>query len=348
MSRPRVSLAPLKALSLEHDGLNTKALTEEYEQTEHSITLALQEIDRNFTQANRIIAERVRPALDRYLEESRKIWAGGEFWKQFMETSAEVSLTVYEEDTLRDNNDHLDQEALEEELKHTEQALDDLVVDDDAPVESTPRRPVGSPTRSPSRIPILVDPTRLTPMTKLRYPGENPHTPRGIQASPVPSSSIRHQVLDKSWIIQATPKPRYKQTKKTTVQTASQKHPFLEDSPEEPEIPKFESGITFGPSSLSKHNEGTPVKPSAGTEYTTPKRQTTSFYDLDSDSDPMERMSPPVTVQFGLSKNKLMRTPARQVARSVVSDILRQVGGAEDSSTLSQESYLNDRNFGSP
>lgn len=70
---------------------------EELDKTEQSITLALQEIDRNFAQAQRIVASAIVPVVERYGQESRKVWAGARFWKGFLEASANVSLTGYEE-----------------------------------------------------------------------------------------------------------------------------------------------------------------------------------------------------------------------------------------------------------
>jgi hypothetical protein len=70
---------------------------EELEKTEQSITLCLQEIDRNFAQAQRIIASAIVPVVERYGRESRKASDGARFWKSFLETSANVSLSGYEE-----------------------------------------------------------------------------------------------------------------------------------------------------------------------------------------------------------------------------------------------------------
>lgn len=70
---------------------------EELEKTEQSITLALQEIDRNFARAHKIVATTIVPVIERYGQESRRVWQGAAFWKQFLEASANVSLSGYEE-----------------------------------------------------------------------------------------------------------------------------------------------------------------------------------------------------------------------------------------------------------
>ncbi|PYH48455.1 DASH complex subunit ASK1 [Aspergillus saccharolyticus JOP 1030-1] len=72
-------------------------LTEELEKLEQSITLTLQEIDHNFSQAHRIVTTSILPLIEQYSEASRDVWEGAKFWKQFFEASANVSLSGYEE-----------------------------------------------------------------------------------------------------------------------------------------------------------------------------------------------------------------------------------------------------------
>ncbi|PYI21504.1 hypothetical protein BO86DRAFT_421722 [Aspergillus japonicus CBS 114.51] len=72
-------------------------LTEELEKLEQSITLTLQEIDHNFSQAHRIVTTSILPLIEQYSESSRDVWEGAKFWKQFFEASANVSLSGYEE-----------------------------------------------------------------------------------------------------------------------------------------------------------------------------------------------------------------------------------------------------------
>ncbi|PYI08715.1 DASH complex subunit ask1 [Aspergillus sclerotiicarbonarius CBS 121057] len=72
-------------------------LTEELEKLEQSITLTLQEIDHNFSQAHRIVTTSILPLVEQYAESSRDVWEGAKFWKQFFEASANVSLSGYEE-----------------------------------------------------------------------------------------------------------------------------------------------------------------------------------------------------------------------------------------------------------
>ncbi|PGH11105.1 hypothetical protein AJ79_05050 [Helicocarpus griseus UAMH5409] len=72
-------------------------LTEELERLEQSITLTLQEIDHNFSRAHRIVTTSILPTVEHYAEQSREVWEGSKFWKQFFESSANVSLSGYEE-----------------------------------------------------------------------------------------------------------------------------------------------------------------------------------------------------------------------------------------------------------
>ncbi|OJD13787.1 hypothetical protein AJ78_05795 [Emergomyces pasteurianus Ep9510] len=72
-------------------------LTEELERLEQSITLTLQEIDHNFSRAHRIVTTSILPTVEQYAEQSREVWEGSKFWKQFFESSANVSLSGYEE-----------------------------------------------------------------------------------------------------------------------------------------------------------------------------------------------------------------------------------------------------------
>ncbi|KAL5348145.1 DASH complex subunit ask1 [Pseudogymnoascus australis] len=95
-------------------------LTEELEKLEQTITLTLQEIDHNFSRAHRIVTTSILPIVEQYGKHSEAVWDGSkvcppyparkegylelgapanfsQFWKQFFEASANVSLSGYEE-----------------------------------------------------------------------------------------------------------------------------------------------------------------------------------------------------------------------------------------------------------
>ncbi|KAK6343375.1 DASH complex subunit ask1 [Orbilia blumenaviensis] len=71
------------------------SLTEELERLEQSITLTMQEIDRNFSQCHRIITHSIMPIVDKYAEHSRDVCNNIAFWKSFFEDSAEIALGGY-------------------------------------------------------------------------------------------------------------------------------------------------------------------------------------------------------------------------------------------------------------
>jgi DASH complex subunit ASK1 len=86
-------------------------LTEELEKLEQSITLTLQEIDHNFSRAHRIVTSSILPVVEQYATHSKDVWEGSKFWKQFFESSANVSLSGYEEQS--SHHDALDNDASE-------------------------------------------------------------------------------------------------------------------------------------------------------------------------------------------------------------------------------------------
>ncbi|KAJ8096848.1 DASH complex subunit Ask1-domain-containing protein [Lipomyces tetrasporus] len=74
-----------------------RTLTEELEKIEQSITLTLQEIDQNFSTSHRIITSSILPIVEEYALQSQAVWQSSKFWKEFFESSANVSLAGYEE-----------------------------------------------------------------------------------------------------------------------------------------------------------------------------------------------------------------------------------------------------------
>ncbi|KAK6525705.1 DASH complex subunit ask1 [Arthrobotrys megalospora] len=100
MSRPLSGILQPGGASM---GVNPTAprqlsLTEELERLEQSITLTMQEIDRNFSQCHRIITHSIMPIVDRYAEHSRDVCNNISFWKSFFEDSADIALGGYEQD----------------------------------------------------------------------------------------------------------------------------------------------------------------------------------------------------------------------------------------------------------
>ncbi|KAI3623970.1 ASK1 [Malassezia furfur] len=69
------------------------AVGEQLMQLDQAITLTLQEIDENFSQAHQVITSRILPAIHAYEAACQRTWSAAQFWKQFFETSAQVSLS---------------------------------------------------------------------------------------------------------------------------------------------------------------------------------------------------------------------------------------------------------------
>jgi DASH complex subunit ASK1 len=112
-------------------------LTEELERLEQSITLTLQEIDSNFSKSHRIVTTSILPLVEHYGEHSRAVWEASkvaaveyhirglslmdlQFWKQFFEASANVSLSGYEELA----NDEEEEESVESTAMRDETTAD--------------------------------------------------------------------------------------------------------------------------------------------------------------------------------------------------------------------------------
>jgi DASH complex subunit ASK1 len=349
-SRPDVTISGNRRATMMPKNNN---LAEELEKTEQSITLTLQEIDRNFIQANRIISESVLPALEKYTVESRRLWNGVGFWKKFLESAAEVTLSTYEEIAGPLEELSIREETLEGILDDTAQDDRDSILADEfhQTVHSTP---AGKRPASPSKIPVFIEtperrtPLKLTTATSLAHPSiKKEDLDEDISmASPLSFKTpkkgvLRHQVLDRNWRIQATPKP----TKPSITDN------FLDelddDSLGEPELPKLESHV-FSPAGNTNSSPKALSKFSPKEARHTPRTSHKNFYDeSDSDIDMIvDGMSPPVTLHFGLSQNQLQKTPSKQAVRTVVDDILRDAGVADDSeSMLSQETYFDKRQF---
>ncbi|KAH3668019.1 hypothetical protein OGAPHI_001773 [Ogataea philodendri] len=77
---------------------------EQLSKIEQEITLTLQEIDKNLSNANSIINESVIPRLGKFRSSSSKIWSNVEFWKSFFENSANVEITTEESEKLADQD----------------------------------------------------------------------------------------------------------------------------------------------------------------------------------------------------------------------------------------------------
>lgn len=406
-SRPRPSIMPPSTrASMAPVGQqpSSRALAEELEKTEQSITLALQEIDRNFSRANKIVGESILPVIEKYSAQSRGMWTGAAFWKQFLEAAANVSLSGYEENA--NDEAQMEEQGVEPEeendyismttpVKEEEEEGSTVYGGEDGGefggVQSTPNRRVSSPTKiprptsrssrstprrdserqqhklsgedggyddismelerdiPPPRLSMAMGPNQSTSelleddtSTFVKKEStERPSTPPYPKESKpdngsfkTPKSVLRHQVLDKNWRIQAT--PYNKQNAQSPVKTENNK--FSEFDSPDIQPPKLKSHIFDSPQDVSMTSPqaaATPVRKQP--EVSQLKTPTNKFYDSDSDTDMLPAgMSPPVTMHFGtnVGNNDLVKTPARQAAKTIVDDILRDVGGADESESF--------------
>ncbi|CAG7916529.1 unnamed protein product [Penicillium olsonii] len=403
-------------------GQRPLSLTEELEKLEQSITLTMQEIDHNFSQAHRIVTTSILPLVEQYTEHSRDVWEGSKFWKQFFEASANVSLSGYEE---RNNEEETMQEstATEEELSTDmtqNSSLDETITQEtpssqrhETPLRgqaddldltdlaisshSTPRAPgythhddditTSSMDYSSSyenlrkqvnesEAPFELPDSSTLPST----PGREPFLPRGVSASTPMSSPflppasqpstqdrkyqkssdpVLHQVLDKTYRVQATPlgkgfrnvgggtntRSKYNITPKKAETTSKYGYDDSPISSPEPEAPQLHSEIFSSPIKgvdtpgthrkrrTSSNHMREPPRP--GMSVLTPAKKPTgksAMWDSDDDleyDDEDLGPSPPKTMQFHIPQSRLMRTPAREASKRIVTDLLATAGAGD-------------------
>ncbi|CAB89002.1 DASH complex subunit Ask1 [Schizosaccharomyces pombe] len=214
---------------------------EQLERLEQSITLALYEIDANFSKCHRTVTTKILPIVEKYAKNCNTIWDSSKFWKQFFEASANVSLSGVEEPVPVESNPsdqdvmsnsteadlqlHTKNEHLEKRHSFVGKSdFPDAAVQGDNTknedfVQSTPKK------MDVSLEDISLDDAALTPIparmqTPLRKPENNPHTGR---------SALLHRVLDTNWQVQVTPRePKNLQSQEVMDIDSS---PFVSPSP---------------------------------------------------------------------------------------------------------------------
>jgi hypothetical protein len=153
----------------------------------------------------------------------------------------------------------------------------------------------------------------------LKSLNHSPSTPASAPRIPQPQSTVKrrspskrqgpllHRVLDNNWRIQATP-------------MSNRRNIYADaDVLSSPPAPEITSQI-FSPSPMAKMLK-TPLT-----------QRKLTLDDSDDDSEEELGMSPPVTMQFSMPASKLMRTPARTAAMSIVEEVLRTAGAGRDTS----------------
>ncbi|WEW55885.1 DASH complex subunit ask1 [Emydomyces testavorans] len=391
------------------------SLTEDLERLEQQITLTLQEIDHNFSKAHRIVTSSILPVIEQYAEQSRDVWEASKvsvskvfsagvddvFWKQFFESSANVSLSGYEESPLDETGQETmvtedSTDAAQSSVDETSETYDtstsehlDANQQDAAPnisplsicdSHSTPRATKYVPSHEDSSIDYALTSdgldegvssietpsqiNRAAPSTPgrgpARYPRNIPMTP-GSTVFPPPTSlksekakgrkpavdPVLHRVLDKTYRVQATPLGGSHTTYKVHPGTTTPKLRYnLDPSPmssPELEVPKLHSEIFSSPvapeSAKRPRKPSKPRSPKPGISVLTPAKPKTnhrSLWDSDEDFDddnvdPTAYFghSPPKTMQFHIPQNKLLKTPAKEASKRIVSDLLHTAGAGD-------------------
>ncbi|KAG5513388.1 hypothetical protein PMAC_001451 [Pneumocystis sp. 'macacae'] len=194
-------------MSLLHDLQDEMDELAELERLEQKITLTLYEIDANFNKCHRIVTTKILPIIERYAESSRRVWEGSKFWKQFFETSANVSLSGYEELSQQDISEENGEEAgvNVSNVLNTAQGLptDMSIVSDASIIPSDVLNPGWTSTPLDmsalhSTLPFDALDISATPSTVRIEP--SPPATRVKKENP-----LLHRVLDASWRLQATP-----------------------------------------------------------------------------------------------------------------------------------------------
>ncbi|KAI9824397.1 MAG: DASH complex subunit ask1 [Thelocarpon impressellum] len=186
------------------------SLTEELEKLEQSITLTLQEIDHNFSRSHRIVTTSILPTVAQYAAHSKAVWDGSkvtlppkntdaplresQFWKQFFEASANVSLSGYEELATSERGENEESETFE--TTTAEDTYDDTVTagTPTADITATQSRGSDSPLSSPSL--TSSTPRGTAPSTKPAFaPYPSAYEALKDELSPSGTEPSSHQAL---------------------------------------------------------------------------------------------------------------------------------------------------------
>jgi DASH complex subunit ASK1 len=179
-------------------------LTEELEKLEQSITLTLQEIDHNFSRAHRIVTSSILPIVEQYAEHSRDVWEGSKFWKQFFESSANVSLSGYEEQP--STHGTLDDTVTEESSAATHSTLE---TSESYTTPSSANYSLQQNEEDIDLSSLTISPSHSTPrpQTKGKKPESRQQQPTTFADYPSPYEALRREVNQASNSNQASAPP---------------------------------------------------------------------------------------------------------------------------------------------
>jgi DASH complex subunit ASK1 len=182
----------------------TLTLTEELEKLEQSITLTLQEIDHNFSRAHRIVTSSILPIVEQYAEHSRDVWEGSKFWKQFFESSANVSLSGYEEQP--STHGTLDDTVTEESSATTHSTFE---TSESYTTPSSANYSLQQNEEDIDLSSLTISPSHSTPrpQTKGKKPESRQQQPTAFADYPSPYEALRREVNQASDSNQASAPP---------------------------------------------------------------------------------------------------------------------------------------------
>lgn len=302
------------------------AVGEQLMQLDQAITLTLQEIDENFSQAHQVITSRILPAIHAYEAACQRTWSAAQFWKQFFETSAQVSLS---HQPLEGTEEAQDTDASAAYAYDTDADTTtherDVPVDDDSAHDTHDSNPLQSPPRLSHSIYAPVDDSaspRAPPLGAAPSPARFRGADRRMSERMAPSEVSMSMANDPSVTIGEVPtssSPWKRNARRRSsarprvsiVGSVAAANPFASD-----DRPHAWDGIA--------DLRTTPLRAGAAD-----RGRTDAAHEDDTSMQLPHGMSPPVTMPFATPHSRLAHTPAKDAARFVVDDLLRSVGGAE-------------------
>lgn len=326
---------------------------ERLERLEQSITQLLYEIDSNFSKGHRIITTNILPVVEKYADNSAKVWEDSKFWKQFFEASANVSLSGYEEQAGQDGNDtsntgHDDSDFLNANETHRTPRQADIY---HSGAGQSPLDLTGDADSS-----TILEEARLQAVTPLNHRMESLEISSSPAEPQAPQTQGRHRSLRHRDSDTPASTPRFRSIIDGSDETATPKtaprsrknnpllHRVLDSNWKIQATPHSTRSRYTRDANQSTSPNSSPPEPGTGLRSSlrnaqkTPSRGGGTYYDSDDESS-IGQMSPPVTMAFSLPPSKLLRTPAKEAARYVVDEILR-TAGAKDLSSVPSESPL--------
>ncbi|ODV90647.1 hypothetical protein CANCADRAFT_108762 [Tortispora caseinolytica NRRL Y-17796] len=280
--------------------------SDELERLEQSITLCLQEIDKNFARAHRTVTSSIIPVVERYGEECERVYQRTKFWKQFFEASANVKLTACETEVYvnddDEKNDKIDDDDCNKDKEVSEAATDDtsqFLQTVDALTQSTPL-PTDRQRQKLMQIPKSDTPPSMNASGMAATRGGAAGSMSMSSPSMSPAISLAHARITPSRPIRRM----LNSTMTFQMETPNQRtadFSFDDSSSSMMDPPTI---TAFNPRELD-------ISEQASSSPRTPVlRSSLPRFDDTSDSS-FPQMSPPITMQFGGPNTSVRFTPSR-------------------------------------